>query len=378
MIEKMKKEGKLTPPPVAVVAKAWKPVLALPDPPKALGDDLITIKSASIGHDQTKPPILTNVDVNIQRGMKIILRGPNGAGKSTLMAALRGKLELLTGEKILNEKLRLGVFTQDLAQELDTKARAVDLVTAYAREGKHGDISVSDQDARGVMGMLGLGSDKPLRLVGDLSGGEKARVALSMFALKASNLLMLDEPSNHLDVQCIEALGEALSTWGEKDGAVVVISHDREFCEKIGFTHVGTVQNGCVIVEERSLRESDWAEYDLQRQSVSISKDIGAIDGDVVVSTGEVLKPQAVELDPQEAKRLRKLAYNAPKRIQKLEDLVEKCELKIEEIDQGMIENGSNLDRLKELMGEKEVEESKLASYMEEWEELETILATHG
>lgn len=107
------------------------------------------------------------------------------------MAALRGKLELLTGEKFLNEKLRMGVFTQDLAQELDTKARAVDLATAYAREGKFGDISVSDQDARGVMGMLGLGGDKPLRLVGDLSGGEKARVALSMFALKASNLLLV-------------------------------------------------------------------------------------------------------------------------------------------------------------------------------------------
>ncbi len=71
----------------------------------------------------------------------------------------------------------------------------MDLVTAYAREGKHGDITVSNQDARGVMGRLGLGDDKPLRMVGELSGGEKARVALSMFALKASNLLLLDEVS---------------------------------------------------------------------------------------------------------------------------------------------------------------------------------------
>jgi len=101
----------------------------------------------------------------------------------------------MAGKRIENEKLRLGVFTQDLAQELDVTARAMDLVTAYAREGKHGDITVSNQDARGVMGRLGLGDDKPLRVVGELSGGEKARVALSMFALKASNLLLLDEVS---------------------------------------------------------------------------------------------------------------------------------------------------------------------------------------
>ena len=111
------------------------------------------------------------------------------------MQALRGNLELLGGERRENEKLRLGVFTQDLAQELDTMARAVDLVTAHAREGKFGDITISDQDARNVMGRLGLGGEKPLRLVGSLSGGEKARVALSMFALKASNLLLLDEVS---------------------------------------------------------------------------------------------------------------------------------------------------------------------------------------
>jgi ATPase subunit of ABC transporter with duplicated ATPase domains len=90
----------------------------------------------------------------------------------------------------------LAYFTQDLAQQLDPTARAVDLVTAYAREGPHGDITVSDQDARGVMGRLGLSGDKPLRKISDLSGGEKARVALSMFAQKPSNVILLDEPSN--------------------------------------------------------------------------------------------------------------------------------------------------------------------------------------
>mmetsp|Transcript_14520 Transcript_14520/g.31944 ORF Transcript_14520/g.31944 Transcript_14520/m.31944 type:complete len:165 (-) Transcript_14520:10-504(-) len=93
-----------------------------------------------------------------------------------------------TGEKKTNRNLRLGVFTQDLAQELDADSRAVDLVTAHAREGAGGDISISDLQARNAMGALGLSGDKPLRLVQDLSGGEKARVALSMFALRPSNV----------------------------------------------------------------------------------------------------------------------------------------------------------------------------------------------
>lgn len=128
--------------------------------------------------------------------MKLLLRGPNGAGKSTLLKALRGNVESMIqeGTRTENEKLRLGVFTQDLAQELDKEARAVDLVTTYARTGDDGDITVTDEMARNVMGSLGLGGEKPLRQIKALSGGEKARVALSMFALKPSNLLMLDEP----------------------------------------------------------------------------------------------------------------------------------------------------------------------------------------
>ena len=167
------------------------------------------------------------------------------------------------GTRTENEQLKLGVFTQDLAQELDKEARAIDLVTSYARTGADGDITVTDEAARGVMGRLGMGGEKPLRQIKALSGGEKARVALSMFALKASNLLMLDEPSNHLDVGCIQGLANALSGWGGKDGAVVVISHDREFCEKVGFTHVGTVSNGKLVLEQRSLRSSDWEQYEI-------------------------------------------------------------------------------------------------------------------
>ena len=263
-------------------------------------------------------------------------------------------------DKLDNDNLRLGVFTQDLAQELDVNARAIDLVTAHAREGKHGDITISDQDARAVMGRLGLSDEKPLRKVGELSGGEKARVALSMFALKASNVISLDEPSNHLDLECIEALADSLSNWGGKDGSIVVISHDKEFCDKVGFTHVGTVKDGKLTIEERGLDDRDWEVYDLSSADGSVSEE------------------HIIELTPEEKAeqdRKRKLAFNAPKRIQKIEALIEKSEVKIVDYDDKMMTVGNDVEKLMELTEKKTKEEESIVALMEEWEELEELIA---
>jgi hypothetical protein len=108
----------------------------------------------------------------------------------------------------------LGMFTQDLAPELDVNSRALDIVSYYAREGSDGDyITVSEQDARGAMGRIGLQGEKALRRIADLSGGEKARVALAMFSLKASIVYFRDKPSNDhliLNASFIKELNQKL------------------------------------------------------------------------------------------------------------------------------------------------------------------------
>jgi ATPase subunit of ABC transporter with duplicated ATPase domains len=392
-LEKMKQQGLLhAPTTLATTQTRFKPTLTLPDPPRAIGETLIALTQAQVGWTG---PLVSGIDIKVKRGMKLLLRGPNGAGKSTILAALTGKLNLLQGTRIENEQLRyvtffllqhlgcfyvgtvarymccthrffvpffesLGVFTQDLAQELDNNARAVDLVLAHAREGPHGDILVSEQDARSIMGRLGLSGDVTLRNVGDLSGGEKARVALSMFCLTANNCILLDEPSNHLDVECSSALSEALSDWGKEDGAVVVVSHDKAFCQEIGFTHIGTVQDGTLRVQERALRDGDWNMFD------SETTDHDASEEEESTSS----KPQV------DRRRLQKLAYNAPKRIANLEELIEETESKMASIEEEMIANGSNMEKLMELTGKKDELDQKLASYMQEWEELEELLVT--
>jgi DNA repair exonuclease SbcCD ATPase subunit len=153
----------------------------------------------------------------------------------------------------------------------------------------------------------------------------------------------------------VEALSEALSKWGKDDGAVVVISHDRAFCEKVGFTHVGTVADGRFKLEQRSMRSDDWQ---------VVKTTIG--------DTGSGGKTQqTVEMDPT----LRKKLFNAPKRISKLEQLVGKAEVEISAIEQEMFALGSDAGRLVALTKKKEKLEAQVREHVKEWEELETLLA---
>ena len=168
---------------------------------------------------------------------------------------------------------------------------------------------------------------------------------------------IVSKASNHLDIECVEALSEALSEWGDETGAIVVVSHDRAFCSKIEFTHVATVEDGRFTMEQRDTRESDWV-----------------IDNMKEVCDEESSAPNDTngqEIDP----KLRKQAYNAPKRIAKLEQLIEEAENRMAELDNEMLENGSDVGLLVDLNKEKESLETKVEEYMEEWEQLEEVLA---
>jgi len=360
MLEKMKKEGKLTPPSVSITQKAWTPVINLLPAPKSVGEVLLSLSNANIGYDDSEP-LLKDIDVELCKGMKVVLRGENGSGKSTLMATLRGELPLLSGERVVNDRLKLGIFTQDLAQQLDTSSRAVDIVTEYARGGDDGDITISDQQARNAMGGLGLSQDKALRKVGDLSGGEKGKVALAMFAMKASNVLFLDEPSNHLDQATVKALALALSSWDVTNAVLVVISHDRRFCDEIGFTHVGSVKDGSLVLEERSLGYQDWNGL--------------ALSGSVKNSNSKEDNQEMTQKQKEEDQKRRKKIYNAPKRISKLEGMIEKAETRIAQIEETMLEVATDVGKLLDLTKEKELEQNKIAMLMDEWEDLELLLS---
>ena len=158
-----------------------------------------------------------------------------------------------------------------------------------------------------------------------------------------------------------------MSNWGGKDGSIVVVSHDRAFCEQVGFTHVGTVKDGKLTVEERGLQEKDWERYDISSTLL--------IGSTTRVASGEVEVVELTAEEKAEQERKRKLAFNAPKRIKKIEEMIEQSEARIEEYDEEMMTVGNDVEKLMELTNKKTEEEENVATLMEEWEELEEIVA---
>jgi ATPase subunit of ABC transporter with duplicated ATPase domains len=154
----------------------------------------VKLSKASVGYRgsggvEAPLPLLEGVDLSIPRGARIVLLGPNGVGKSTALKAVSGALPLLAGSREVGQGVDMGVFTQDLAQDLPQDRVALEYVLETVRQK---DMSITDQRARAALGSLGLSGEKALRPIGALSGGEKARVALAVFVLVPHNFLVMD------------------------------------------------------------------------------------------------------------------------------------------------------------------------------------------
>jgi ATP-binding cassette subfamily F protein 3 len=198
-----------------------RPRLTLSEAP-GCSQEVLEIQRGAFGWEGG-PEVLRDVDLLLLRGQRVAVLGPNGSGKSTLLGALTGELPLRQGRRRVGKDVRVGVFRQDLAQALPADRSALEVVAAAAP-------LVPPQRIRAALGALGLRGDAALRTVGQLSGGEKARVVLAGFAVQSYNVLLLDEPSNHLDAVTVEVLADALARW---EGAVVMVTHDRFLVERV-------------------------------------------------------------------------------------------------------------------------------------------------
>ena len=346
-----------------VVGGGPQPRLTLAPPP-ACDKVPLALRGASLRHAQGTQDILTGVDLELSKGMRLVVRGPNGAGKSTLLHALAGTLPLgSVGKRQADDRLRLGIFAQDLAQELPQDRGAYEYVAETVRGD---DPSIEDTRIRTVMGSIGLTGEKATRRIGSLSGGEKARVALAVFCLTPFNVALFDEPSNHLDAASINALLSALDDY---EGTVVIISHDRAFCEAIRCSHVAYVANGGVKVEERDLRPSDFSEADRGIANVE-----GAMEGDASPSSDPAAEKAAREV----ARQLQKARNAAPKKLTVVQQKIEAAENELEQLDAKMMAVGADASKALELSHEKQEVQARVDALYEQWSELEELIATPG
>ncbi len=181
---------------------------------------LITMDRASVGYEAGKP-ILTNMSFRFDPEDRIALLGKNGNGKSTLAKLLAGKLEVMGGELTRARKIVPGYFAQHQQEELDLTLTPIETLSGLRPK-------LTLEQVRGQLGGFGFSADKAQTKVGQLSGGERARLMLALTTLDKPNLLILDEPTNHLD---IDARNELLNALNDFDGAIILVSHDRRLIE---------------------------------------------------------------------------------------------------------------------------------------------------
>jgi ATP-binding cassette subfamily F protein 3 len=192
--------------------------IQLPKPLNA-SPPLITLDKAQVGYDGRA--ILSDISLRFDPDDRIALLGKNGNGKSTLAKLLVGKLQEMGGEIVRSRKLIPGYFAQHQLDEMDSSITPVQTLARYRPK-------MTETELRTRLGSMGLVGDKALTRVGNLSGGERARLMLTLATLDRPNLLILDEPTNHLDIDAREELLMALNDF---EGAVILVSHDRRLIE---------------------------------------------------------------------------------------------------------------------------------------------------
>ncbi len=189
--------------------------------PEELSPPIIRLENASVGYDGKT--ILRNLDLRIDQDDRIALLGANGQGKSTFAKLLADRLTVMSGDKYTSSKLRVGFFAQHQVDELELDETPIQHIHRLRPKELAGRI-------RSRLAAGGMGADIVDTKVGNLSGGQKARLSLLIATIDAPHLIILDEPTNHLDIQSREALVAALT---EYTGAVILVSHDQSLVELV-------------------------------------------------------------------------------------------------------------------------------------------------
>ncbi|ABV49722.1 ABC transporter, ATP binding component [Prochlorococcus marinus str. MIT 9215] len=205
----------------APIAKSKSPVFNFPECPRS-GKLVLNIKNLS--HSFEDKILFLDVNLKISSGDKIALLGPNGCGKSTLLKIIMKKISPEIGEINLGKhNIITSYYEQNQAETLSLEEKVIDLVCDKSPEW-------SQKRVRTFLGGFGFQNETVFKYIKQLSGGEKARLALALMIINPSNFLLLDEPTNHLDLQSKENLELAIENY---KGSLLIISHDRYFISKV-------------------------------------------------------------------------------------------------------------------------------------------------
>ncbi|XP_076013185.1 ATP-binding cassette sub-family F member 1 [Genypterus blacodes] len=225
--------------------KEYTVKFTFPNPPP-LSPPILGLHSVDFGF-QGQKPLFKTVDFGIDMDSRICIVGPNGVGKSTLLLLLTGKLNPTKGEMRKNHRLKVGFFNQQYADQLNME----ETPTEYLMRN----FNLPYQDSRKCLGRFGLESHAHTIQISKLSGGQKARVVFAELSCRQPDVLILDEPTNNLDIESIDALFEAINDY---KGAVIIVSHDARL--------ITETQCQLWVVEDCSVNQIDGDFDDYKRE----------------------------------------------------------------------------------------------------------------
>ena len=315
------------------------------------GRDVLIINDLQVGYEEQ---VGQKYNFSVYKGDRLAIVGKNGIGKSTLIKTIAKKQKKLGGNIQYGSKVSLGYYDQKQAEFESSKTILNELWDEYPL--------MKEAEVRTVLGRFLFRGDDVLKIVRDLSGGEKARLQLAKLMLEKNNLLILDEPTNHLDITSKQVLEEALENY---EGTILFVSHDRYFINKIANKVFDITEEGYNIY----LGNYDY--YLEKREQEKIAK---RLKEEKVVET-KVKEVNDYALGKEEKRRIRKLERTRDELIVQIDELESKIkivneELMKEEVYTDAVKTQEWNGKLKKLTSELE---EKNNSWLEIEEELESI-----
>ena len=268
------------------------------------GRDVLIIENLKVGYDGKQ--VGNAYNFSVYKGDRIAIVGRNGIGKSTLIKTIAKKQNAIGGSVHYGSKVSLGYYDQKQAEFESSKTILNELWDEYPL--------MKEAEVRTVLGRFLFRGDSVLKIVRDLSGGEKARLQLAKLMLEKNNLLVLDEPTNHLDITSKQVLEDALENY---EGTIVFVSHDRYFINKIANKVLD------ITGDDYSIYLGNYDYYLEKREQELIAKKLKE------EKTDEVQEKVANDyaLGKEEKKRIRKLERTREELLEKIESLEEKVSL---------------------------------------------------
>ena len=326
-------------------------------PPAAMSaDKVLVLDHVSIGY-KTDDPIIDDVSVVVRRGESVALIGPNGAGKSTMVKAIVGELFPIEGHIDIGNRVQVGYFSQE-HEELHDRWQVVDeIINNY---------NFTEEKARNVLGSFLFKGDDVFKLVGDLSGGERARLALLKLFLQGDNFLILDEPTNHLDVPTREIVERALQQFG---GTCFIISHDRYFLDQ--------VSTRTLVLENKGFTEY-LGNYSYYKEKLKEQQDIAALTEVVEEVAKEDVKSEAktISTSPSDEPKKKTNTYMVEKQLAEVEEEIARLEatMKMYEVQLANPVVQQDLAEMENISKQLSDTESNLQKLYEKWEHFSELL----